>query len=86
MNTTTIQVEQIEAQREQRFFNGIVKSAEFWANTEDMTMKQIVDFHKDQLKRHEINRERTIVIKTKIKHNRQILEIEGILAILEIEN
>jgi len=77
---------EIEARREQRFFNRIVKSAEFWANTEDMTMEEIVDFHKDQLKRHEINRERTIVIQTKIKHNREIQKIEGILAILEFEN
>ncbi len=84
MNTTEQQIEEyVEAQREQRFFNGIVKSAEFWASVENMTPEAVISFHQNELKNHIKNREITIYMKTKIKHNKAILEIEGILELLK---
>jgi hypothetical protein len=82
MNTK--QLTQLEAQREQRFFNGIVESAEFWANVEDMTMEKITDFLKHQIKN--IKKRNPVTLKKIGMNAKELQEYEGILAILEVEN
>jgi len=82
MNTT--QQTQLEAQREQRFFNGIVESAEFWANVEDMTMEEITNFLKYKIKN--IKKRHPVTLKKLEINAKELQEYEGTLAILEVDN
>jgi len=82
MNTT--QLTQLEAEREQRFFNEIVETAEFWANVEDMTMEEITNFLKYQIKN--IKKRNPMTLKKIGINAKKLQEVEGTLAILEVDN
>ena len=82
MNTT--QLTQLEAEREQRFFNEIVETAEFWANVEDMTMEEITNFLKYQIKN--IKKRNPMTLKKIGINAKKLEEVEGTLAILEVDN
>ena len=80
----TEQLTQLEAQKEQRFFNKIVESAEFWASVEGMTLEEIIDFHKHEIKN--IKKRNPVTINKIVRNQKELQERELLLAILEVEN
>jgi hypothetical protein len=78
---STEQQTQLEAQKEQEFFNKIVSDVEFWASVEDMTLEEVIDFHKHQVKN--IKKRHPVTLKKIALNAEELREHQAILDILE---